>query len=335
LKFYVPGVRFVPYHELGGRPNVVVDGSPTEGTLLTVTHWPGYPPPTAVADDLSAQMAFRLLDHPELLPDAEFVSNNHFDQDGLVSIYALVDPVTACARRALLEDLAAAGDFATYRDRTAARVSMVLGAWAAGRGDIELPSDYPAQAALLYDVSLARLAELCDHVERFRDLWGDEDDTLTASEQAIRRGEVSITDIGEVDVAIVDVDETAPATGGHRFGGDWVEGLHPMAVHNATDRLVVATVRGQRYDVELRYESWVQLRSRPLRNRRDLMPLASQLQDEELGDATWSAEPVGRLVPRLTSGPGGSSINRERFIELLVNHLRTAPPAWDPFTPRS
>jgi hypothetical protein len=108
-----------------------------------------------------------------------------------------------------------------------------------------------------------------------------------------------------------------------------------MAVHNATDRLVVATVRGQRYDVELRYESWVQLRSRPLRNRRDLMPLASQLQDEELGDATWSAEPAGRLVPRLTSGPGGSSINRERFIELLVNHLRTAPPAWDPFTPRS
>ena len=335
MKFYVPGVRFVPYHELGGRPNVVMDGSPTEGTLLTVTHWPGYPPPTAVADDLSAQMAFRLLDHPELLPDAELVSNNHFDQDGLVSIYALVDPVTACARRALLEDLAAAGDFATYRDRTAARVSMVLAAWAAGRGDIELPSDYPAQAALLYGVSLARLAELCDHVERFRDLWGDEDDTLTASEQAIRRGEVSITDIGEVDVAIVDVDETAPATGGHRFGGDWVEGLHPMAVHNATDRLVVATVRGQRYDVELRYESWVQFRSRPLRNRRDLMPLASQLQDEELGDATWSAEPVGRLVPRLTSGPGGSSISRERFIELLVNHLRTAPPAWDPFTPRS
>ena len=43
----------------------------------------------------------------------------------------------------------------------------------------------------------------------------------------------------------------APDAGGHRFGGDWTSGLHPMAVHNATPRLVVATARGRRYDVEL------------------------------------------------------------------------------------
>jgi hypothetical protein len=88
--------------------------------------------------------------------------------------------------------------------------------------------------------------------------------------------------------------------------------------------------------VELRYEGWVQLQSRPVRPRRDLAPLAARLQDEETGDAVWSATPVGRLLPRLHLGDGQeSSIAPDRFVELLIDHLRTAPPAWDPFAPKS
>ena len=79
----------------------------------------------------------------------------------------------------------------------------------------------------------------------------------------------------------------------------------------------------------------MQLRSWPLRLRRDLVPLAARLQEEERADATWSASPVGGLTPRLTSGDGDSSIAPDRFVELLVEHLRTAPPAWDPYAARS
>ena len=146
---------------------------------------------------------------------------------------------------------------------------------------------------------------------------------------------MAIEEIADVDLAVVDVPADAPSGGGHRFGGDWVTGLHPMAVNTATSRLVVATRRGRRYDVELRYESWVQLRSRPLRLRRDLVPLAARLQDEERADAAWSASPVSGLTPRLTSGADDSSIAPDRFVELLVEHLRTAPPAWDPYAARS
>jgi hypothetical protein len=326
-------MRFVPYHELAGRPNIVLDGSPTDGTVLCVTHWPGYPPPEELAEDLSAQMAYRLLDHAELTAGAELVSNNHFDQDGLVSIHALVHPEQARARHELLEDVAFAGDFATYRDRRAARISMTLSAFATGRGDIALPDDYPGQCGVLYSESVDRLAELCDGVERYRDLWADEDATLDATEEAIAGGEVTLSERPDVELAIVDAEPGAPDAGGHRFGGNWHEGLHPMAVHNATERLVVATVRGRTYDVEHRYETWVQLRSRRARRRRDLAPLAVRLQDEERGDATWTATPVSALVPRLRSGDGDSSIDRDRFLTLLTEHLRDAPPAWHPFVP--
>ncbi|MGH9289662.1 MAG: DUF6687 family protein [Acidimicrobiales bacterium] len=68
-------MKFVPYQLLDGRPSLVVDGSPAPGTVLNVTHWPGYPPPAGIEGDLSAQMAFRLLERPDLVPgEAEAVS---------------------------------------------------------------------------------------------------------------------------------------------------------------------------------------------------------------------------------------------------------------------
>ena len=80
-----PDLAYVPYGELGGRPNVVVDGSPADGTLLCLSHWPGIGSPAEFAADLSAQMAFRYLGAFDRHDGAELVSNNHFDQDGLVA----------------------------------------------------------------------------------------------------------------------------------------------------------------------------------------------------------------------------------------------------------
>src|SRR5262245_17179276 len=85
-------MRFVPYHLLGDTPNVVVDGSATDSTVLTLSHWPGSPTPEELLDDLSAQIAFRALERPGLLDGIEAVSNNHYDQDGLVSAFTLLEP---------------------------------------------------------------------------------------------------------------------------------------------------------------------------------------------------------------------------------------------------
>ena len=41
-------LRFVPYHELGDRPNVVVDGAAAPSTVLTLSHWPSLSPPSRI-----------------------------------------------------------------------------------------------------------------------------------------------------------------------------------------------------------------------------------------------------------------------------------------------
>lgn len=327
-------LRYVPYHQMGGAPNVVVDGSPTDGTALCLSHWPNLPVPPGLEEDLSAEMAMAYLARFDLHGPAEIVSNNHFDQDGLVSAFALTDPDAALARRELLIDVAAAGDFATYRLRDAAHISMALAAFGDGTRSPLGPAgdDYDTWAAALYTDLLGRLLEMADHPDRYRDLWQDEEETLAASERMVAAGHVTIEEIPEVDLAVVHVPQGAPDAGGHRFGGQWVTGLHPMAINNATECCAVLSVRGQSYTFGYRYETWVQYRSRRPRARVDLGPLAEELTSLEPGDARWSFDGVGSIIPRLQlSGSEDSAISPDDFRSRLEAHLRTAPPAWDPY----
>ena len=314
-----------------------MDGSPAPGTVLCLSHWPGIASPPEFAADLSADMAYRYLGAFDRHGGAQVASNNHFDQDGLVGLFALVAPAAALARRRELIEVARAGDFALTSSRLAARVSMVLSAFADPERSplAPLPDGYDDTTALLYDDLLGRLPELCDRPERWRDLWAEEDATLRASERALASGTVTINEIHDVDLAIVHVPEQAPHGGGHRFAGQWVSGLHPMAINGATERGAVLTQRGTHYQLAYRYESWVQFRSRPVRPRVDLAPLAERLDAEEAeagGTARWVATPPSALTPTLSPAGGERSSLAPVVVAAIVEaHLRAAPPAWDPF----
>ena len=70
--------RYLEYNASRDVANVVVDGSPNDGTVLTLTHWPGIGQPADVVADLSAQMAFRFLQSGHSVR-ADVVTNNHFE----------------------------------------------------------------------------------------------------------------------------------------------------------------------------------------------------------------------------------------------------------------
>ncbi|MDJ0768220.1 MAG: hypothetical protein QNJ12_05475 [Ilumatobacter sp.] len=308
--------RYEGYETSRAIPNVVVDGSPNESTVLALTHWPGIAQPPGMARDLSAQMAFAYLDEPVPHPSAEVVTNNHFDQDGLVSIFALVEPEAALHHRALLIDVAAAGDFATYRDRRAARTSMALSQLASAETSLSY-SDFSDQ---LYRELLPELLPMVLHNDRCQELWRDEDEALTESEAAIATGRVTIDERPDLDLAVVTIPAAEPSRSGHRFGGDGFEGIHPMALHNATERFRVITVHGRRYRYVDRYETWVQFRSRRVLPRIDLRPLADELTAMERSSVTWRAGAPQALTPELAHD-GESSLEPETFVGLVVSRL--------------
>lgn len=333
----IQSLRYEPYEDAAGIANVVVDGSPNAATLLTISHWPAMVTPPGCEADTSAQMVFRYLERGAgLHGGANVVTNNHFDQDGLAGVYALVDPAGALARRAQLEDIASAGDFAVFAERSSARLSMAIDALAdAERSPLDdLPEDYSEICALLYRSALELLPTWLADPERCRDLWADEDDELDAAITAVTSGAVRIDEDAELDLAVVTL-PGASRSSGHRFVGRRFTGVHPMALHAATDRTAILTIDplGARHELTYRYEGWVQYRSRSIRPRVDLRPLADALTAAETGAAVWQAEPPSDLTPQLRTTPSGqpSGIDPTQIIAAAERHLRDAPAAWNPY----
>jgi hypothetical protein len=319
-----------------GIPNVVVDGSPNSDTVLTLSHWPGMPTPPELRDDLSAQIALHALAEPQRFDAVDVVTNNHFDQDGLTSAYALTQPDLAVPRREQLIDIARAGDFGTFEMRDSARIAMAIAALDDDQLS-PLPPDllsvaYPQRCGNLYEWALPRLGEMIGQPEQWRHLWADEDAHLDESEAAIRSDVVSIVENHAVDLAVVHVPDAWARRSAHRFTITEAEAVHPMAINCATDCLRIALIQGQRFRLELRYESWVMLISRPVLPRPDLAVLADELSALEPSGARWQADRPGALTPKLSlvdDSPSG--LSPATFVSLVERFLATAPPAWDPF----
>jgi hypothetical protein len=334
------GLPYVPPQELGGRAHVVVDGAPAAGTALTLSHWPASPTPGPLARDLSAEIAFAYLRAPKWWAHgAEAVTNDHFDQDGLVSVFALCDPTEAVQREAMLVEVARAGDFANFSSRDAARAAFALATLAdvsrsplAASAVARVVGDEAAWSAHLYRELIDRLPGLCDSPGSSRELWMEEDGAFDASERAIASGKVTIEERPAADLAIARVD---PAFFAGRASGAVADEVpvHPAAVHRASDAMRVLVCHGASFYCYERYETWVKFVSRRLRPRADLGPLAARLSEQETSGALWVADGPGALEPTLCLQPPGvlSSLSSDSVVDIVTTYLTQAPGAWDPF----
>jgi uncharacterized protein DUF6687 len=82
--------------------------------------------------------------------------------------------------------------------------------------------------------------------------------------------------------------------------------------------------------IDYRYENWVQFVSRPVYARRDLRPLAAQL--SEADSVEWTAGAPSDLLPSCEP-TDDSTLEKADIERIVVDYLRTAPPAWDPYDP--
>ena len=312
----------------------MVDGRANAGTVLTLSHWPLAPCPPDLRRDLSAQSALAYLDHQPQHGPAEVVTNNHFDQDGLMSVLALVEPDVARARADLMVEVARAGDFAVTASRPAARVSMAIAACAdPDRSPLAADTfagSYEQSCARLHLEVLPQVVGWLDDPDRCRSLWEDEDAQLDADRELMRSGRVGIEEVPDLDLSVVTLPPSATSSGGHRFGGMWSDRVHPLSLHAAIDGFAVLLVSDGHVELRYRYESWVQYQSRPVRARVDLSGLADELTALEPGGGTWVFDGPAALTPALhpTDGTELDPADVRRRVE---HALRTLPPAFDPY----
>jgi hypothetical protein len=305
-------MRYKPYEEAAREPNIIVDGAATQNTVLTLSHWPRSGTPPALLADTSAAIAFKYLETPAYHVKADVVSNNHFDEDGLFGMYALLNPDFSHAHRELMLDAASAGDFGFYTRRDAARIAMTVTALG-----------YGAEGG--YERLLPMVPELITNISSFESAWRKEDARLAQTEDLLERHLITVEEKPDLDLAVI---RGADSQAAMQPLTEW----HECAMHNRTERARLLLVQGRQVEFRYRYESWVQFQSRQVLPRVDLQPLAQELNELEESTGHWVFEGVGSITPSLHfEGEAPSSIDPETIIPRLEHHLRTGAPAWNPY----
>ena len=328
--------RFVPYRELRGVPNIIVDGAPVASTILCLSHWPNNDTPAPLKRDTSTETVFAYLDMPTLHQPVGVVSNNHFDEDGLFSMFALVRPDLALEHRQLLIDAAGAGDFGVFRDRAAARLCFAVEAYTDPQIS-PLPRNTftgceRQRVAALYRNMLDYLPGLLADLPSQETWWRDQDSHLADSEALIASGDVRIEELPELDLAVVHIPPDLEPRPVRRYLQWESAAVHPFAIHRATGMSRLLRVTGSHYEFQYRYESWVQLASRRPQLRVDLQPLCERLTVLDAAPGNWCCEPVTDVAPRMfLDGGDRSMLALDTLVTELSSHLASAPVTWDPY----
>lgn len=318
-------MQFKQYNKLNGRPNIIVDGSATGGTLLALSHWPGTRLPAELAHDLSAGIAFNYLEQGRLHVGCTLVSNNHFDEDGVVSVYTLIDPEYALKHKDFLIEVASAGDFAMTQNRNAARMAAVISALADRKTNGLSPEifsgNYSDVSARIYRAILPKIPDMIDHIENYRSLWQIEEDIFLASEAALTRGDVVIEEIPEPDLAIITFKPDFFQSGKSLMHCVTKE-FSQLSLFNRIDSFRILYQCGKMVCLQYRYESWVNYVSKFHPPRINLQPLATQLSRMEAEYKNWKADSVNDIIVWLRlHGALESDIAPDKLRKMIIDFL--------------
>ncbi len=316
-------MQYVPFGpELEGVPNIIVDGQGNDATVLALSHWPGNATPPELKADSSAEIVIKYLrssDAAALRRGADAVSNNHFDIDGLIGIWALLNPDAALERAELLVAIAECGDFERWTGEQATKIACAL------RGLEELESsplhqgfagtddanEAKERTAFACGEMLPLVMKLLEDVDSFEEFWRDEFEQVMKGRELFAKGAVGIKEMPEVDMAVFALPEA----------------VHAIALNEQTEcSRVVLMIDENRYIVRYRYESWVEYQSREVPPRIDLKPFADLLQTFEGNPGYWEADDVASIVPVMRfrkedDDMAPSSITSGLFVNLLAQFL--------------
>ena len=297
-----PARYFVPFGQLRRQPTIVVDSTGL-GATLTLAHWRGAATPAALRDDTSAGSCLRAL-HAPATPGlvARAVTANHFDIDGFIGVWALLHPALALAHEPLLRLTATLGDFREIDWwHPLADHALQLACWlnAEEKARFYEPFGAPARRRREDEASaekfawfLPRFAEMLLNPEVGRAAWEPEyhrvRQAVAARQPLAHTSQVQITqrtDYSDIGLVVLRTPEPGPyyAQFGPTAGFDWVLSLYD----------------GQRYELEAKYTTWVDLESRPTLPRLPLAPLAAHLNELEKSGFRWAADPLTDTGPLL------------------------------------
>ncbi len=327
-------MRFKPYFECDGVPNIVVDGTPHKDSNLVLSHWIDSGTDPKWMRDTSTEIVLDFIEEHGVPKDIEYVTNDHYDQDGLLGIYALLEPSYSLKNRDLFVEIAEAGDFGKYKDRKAVRISIAIASMLNPKFEFissdTLEKPHPELTGIFYKNGIEMIPRLVEDIDAFKYLWEEEDQFLSESEELISNKTISIVEDLDNDIAIVTIPTNIKSKHFHRFSMDRKWPVHDIAIHNATKRGRVFYIYGAKFQFKFKYETWVQLQENIHPLRVDLSSVAKKL--NEMDHVEWKYEGSHNLIPSLLiKEDKESTLDYSEVLELIRSELNYGEVNWNPY----
>ncbi|HEX8337757.1 MAG TPA: DUF6687 family protein [Pyrinomonadaceae bacterium] len=293
-------MRFEFYHEgLTGAPLLAVDG--TVDGALHLSHWEGNATPAELRADTSTEIALNFAAWPrrgEWARGVEVVTNNHFDADGVLSVWSVLNGERALGLRRELVSAAEAGDFSEFPDERAVRVSILL----QGGDNPFVPGvNSPLVEHLAgggkvderraYDLVLPEVERVLTRTEEYEPLWREGWSWIERTLDSFAGGHSRVSEDGESKLSVVTLADDFYGPGG--FDPARHAAPYTALAHNARGEVVlVATpyAGGWAYRVDHAYHSWAETVARPRIARRNLSGFVGRLNVLERGRGVWKAD---------------------------------------------
>lgn len=285
-------MRFEYYHSgLDGVRKLSVDG--TVPNSIHFSHWHGNETPESVRADTSTEIALNLVgstDSERLTDSIELVTNNHFDTDGVLSVWTVLAGERALGLREKLVAAAEAGDFSEYSSADGVRASIVIqgpdavvpGEEAGSPLARRLAGGPVTDEARSYELVLPEVERVVARTGDYEALWRESWGRIEAALDSFANGESRVVEDDESGLSLVTF---APGLYGAQGFDPERHGVQFTAVSaNARGRLFLVALpmmKGWGYRVDYPYYSWAETITRPRVERLDFGALVERLNELE------------------------------------------------------
>jgi hypothetical protein len=287
-------MRFEFYSDaIADLPKLSVDG--TVDNSIHFSHWNGNKTPESVKADTSTETVLNVVAAPnrlELTRSIDLVTNNHFDTDGVLSVWAMLTGERALVLREPLIAAAEAGDFSEFSSVDGVRTSIVI----QGSDSPIDKSGSPLAAQLAgepvtdeaesYVLVLPHIQNVITHIDQYESLWREPWKRIEIALDSFAKGASSVEEIDDAKLSVVTLAREAFGPSG--FNPHEHSAPFTAISHNAHGELfLIATPLddGWAYRIDYPYYSWAETVVRPKIARHDLTELMNQLNKLETNPA--------------------------------------------------
>src|SRR6185369_5412873 len=141
----------------------------------------------------------------------ELVTNNHFDTDGVLSVWTVLNGERALKYRELLIDAAEAGDFSEYSSKDGVCVSLTIQGFDQAFPNEDSVSPLARSAAKetitddarAYELVLPEVEALLENVAAFEPLWRDGWNRVHAGMKSFESAKSRLQELGATGVTLI------------------------------------------------------------------------------------------------------------------------------------